>query len=243
MDKKKIGKSVIKIMLIIIIILLLIMVMYVFAIYFDGFLDKSKPMTKEEVISLLEKGKEYPNYYYSPRDKGFMIITQENMTEYYIKDNIVKCVYNGETLRWENANTDEVITVMGYHEKQNKNFASISKVSEYYKQGTNSYSQQGFDYSLIVDNEHFNYNFKYLGEKEIEGRNYILVKVWDKETFEMLSTKFLIDKETGLIAERTDYMFDGIFLKKITCDRNLKIDSVTEEDVKRPDLTGYEILQ
>jgi len=25
--------------------------------------------------------------------------------------------------------------------------------------------------------------------------------------------------------------------------RNLKIDSVTEEDVKRPDLTGYEILQ
>jgi len=55
--------------------------------------------------------------------------------------------------------------------------------------------------------------------------------------------KAYIDKETGLIAERTDYMFDGIFLKKITCDRNLKIDSVTEEDVKRPDLTGYEILQ
>lgn len=101
----------------------------------------------------------------------------------------------------------------------------------------------GFDYSLIADKEHFDYNFKYLGEKKIDDRIYVFVKVWNKENTEVMSTKFVIDKETGLISERIDYTFYGILLIKITCNRNLKLDVVTEKEMVRPDLTEYEVIQ
>ena len=83
--------------------------------------------------------------------------------------------------------------------------------------------------------------FKYLGKKQVNGRDTILVKVWNKDGFEMDSTKFYIDEETGLIMRRVDYTALGFI--KIDCDRNVKMDIVTDEDIQRPDLEGYEILQ
>ena len=40
---------------------------------------------------------------------------------------------------------------------------------------------------------------------------------------------------------RVDYTALGFF--KIDCNRNVKMDVVTDEDIQRPDLEGYEILQ
>lgn len=235
-------KKVLKVVLIILSLLILALIIYMGALHFDGFLDKSNPMTKEEVISLLEKGKEYPNYYYSPREK-IGNSTDKDITEIYIKDNVKKVVFNKETLSWSNYNTDEEIHLTEYHEKTNKKYAFITKMSENGALEVTQYSQMGFDYSLIADTEHFDYNFKYLGEKQIKNRTCILVKVWNKEAPEIMNTKFIIDKETGLITERIDYTFYGILPMKIICDRNLKLDVVTEEEMARPDLTGYEVIQ
>lgn len=235
-------KKISKILLIIICLLVIAFIIYMVAINFDGFLNKSNPMTKEEVIALLDKGKEYQNYYYSSQ-YTYLNRSNEDITEVYVKDNIKKVVYNNEISEWCDYNNDEQIHFLGHNQGIQEKYASISKMSQNGTLECEKYSQKGFDYSLIADAEHYDYNFKYLGEKKIEDRIYILVKVWNKQSAEFFSTKFIIDKETGLVSQRSDYTFFGILPVKMTCDRNLKLDIVTEEEMKRPDLTGYEILQ
>ena len=228
-------KKVLKVLGIIIAILIVTLIIYYAVIHFDGFLNKDNPMTRSEVIELLEKGKEYPNYYYASESSWIFGSLNETKTETYMKDNIVKIVVDGETLEWTDYNTEEHI---GLFELNGKETASVSNLDNF---ETNEDSQRGFDYSLITREDIYNTEFKYLGKKQVNGRDTILVKVWNKDGFEMDSTKFYIDEETGLIMRRVDYTALGFI--KIDCDRNVKMDVVTDEDIQRPDLEGYEILQ
>ena len=228
-------KKVLKVLGIIITILIVTLIIYYAVIHFDGFLNKDNPMTRSEVIELLEKGKEYPNYYYASESSWIFGSLNETKTETYMKDNIVKIVVDGETLEWTDYNTEEHI---GLFELNGKETASVSNLDNF---ETNEDSQRGFDYSLITREDIYNTEFKYLGKKQVNGRDTILVKVWNKDGFEMDSTKFYIDEETGLIMRRVDYTALGFI--KIDCDRNVKMDIVTDEDIQRPDLEGYEILQ
>ena len=228
-------KKVLKVLGIIIAILIVTLIIYYAVIHFDGFLNKDNPMTRSEVIELLEKGKEYPNYYYASESSWIFGSLNETKTETYMKDNIVKIVVDGETLEWTDYNTEEHI---GLFELNGKETASVSNLDNF---ETNEDSQRGFDYSLITREDIYNTEFKYLGKKQVNGRDTILVKVWNKDGFEMDSTKFYIDEETGLIMRRVDYTALGFI--KIDCDRNVKMDIVTDEDIQRPDLEGYEILQ
>ena len=228
-------KKVLKVLGIIITILIVTLIIYYAVIHFDGFLNKDNPMTRSEVIELLEKGKEYPNYYYASESSWIFGSLNESKTETYIKDNIVKIVVDGELLDWTNYNTEEHI---GLFEMNGKKYAGISNLDNF---ETNEEGQRGFDYSLIAREDIYGMEFKYLGKKQVNGRDTILVKVWNKDGFEMDSTKFYIDEETGLIMRRVDYTALGFI--KIDCDRNVKMDVVTDEDIQRPDLEGYEILQ
>ena len=164
MERKKIFK----IIGIIILSLLLIALIYYTIIHFNGFLKKDNVMTREEVVALLKKGEEYSNYYYSPEDYIFFKKVNEMKTEYYIKDDIIKCINNGKVLRWENYNTDEVISIM--EKNDGKMYAGISSLKNYYGDETALYSQRSFDYSIIVDEKIFNTDFEYLGEKQYNGR-------------------------------------------------------------------------
>ena len=159
----------------------------------------------------------------------------EIKTEYYIKDGVIKCVNNGNILRWENYNTDEVISIMG------KN-AGVSSLKSYYNYGDERvlYNQKGFDYSIIADEKTFNTNFEYLGEKQYNGRMTILVQVWNKDNTKVNPTIFYMDKDTGLIMKRIDYSAMGLI--KLDCNRNVKLDVVTDKDVERPNLDNYEVL-
>ena len=229
-------KKVLKVLGIILAILIVLVAIYYVVIHFDGFLNKDNPMTREEVVELLEKGKEYPNYYYSSEDRWIFGYITGNKTESYKKGNIEKIVVSGELYRWTDYNNNENIIIIGEHD--GKKYASVSNLDNFEE---NDESQSGFDYSLIADEETFNTDFKYLGEKQVDGRDTIIVKVWNKDWVSVDSTKFYIDKETGLIMRRIDYSALGFI--KIDCDRNVKMDIVTDEDVARPDLEGYEIFQ
>ena len=229
-------KKVLKILGIILVILIVLVAIYYVVIHFDGFLNKDNEMTREEVIELLEKGKEYPNYYYSSESTWLFGKIDEIKTERYIKDNIVKVVVDGKVDSWTDYNNDERISILGEHD--GKKYASVSNLDNFEE---NDQSQRGFDYSLISDEETFNTDFKYLGEKQVDGRDTIIVKVWNKDWVSVDSTKFYIDKETGFIMRRVDYTALGFF--KIDGNRKVKMDVVTDEDIQRPDLEGYEILQ
>ena len=229
--KKIKNLKLVKVLLIVLILLILLWVIYEVSIYSDGKLDNSNPMSREEVIKLLEKGKTYPNYYYYPESIG--IFSDKNKTEYYIKDNIVVCYFNSKISSWIDYNTGDRITFYG----ENKAMVSSNVVGEQ----INILNQYGFDYSLIADRENFKYDYKYLGEKEKDGKTLIMVCVWNEEE-KGQPVKFSIDKETGLIFERIDYMKLGFLTVKLTCNRNIKLDSVTNKDVTKPDLTKYEIL-
>ncbi len=229
-------KKALKVLGIILTILIVLVAIYYVVIHFDGFLNKDNPMTREEVVELLEKGKEYPNYYYSSEDRWIFGYITGNKTESYKKDNIEKIVVSGELYRWTDYNNNENIIIIGEHD--GKKYASVSNLDNFEE---NDESQSGFDYSLIADEETFNTDFKYLGEKQVDGRDTIIVKVWNKDWVSVDSTKFYIDKETGLIMRRIDYAALGFI--RIDCDRNVKMDIVTDKDVQRPDLEGYEIFQ
>lgn len=233
-------KKILKIVGIIILVLILIILIYFSTIHFNGFLKKDNVMTREEVVALLKKGEEYPNYYYSPEDYIFFRKLNEAKTEYYIKNGVIKCVNNGELLRWENYNTDEVISIMGKNNE--KMYAGISSLKSYYNYEDEAilYSQRGFDYSIIADEKTFNTNFEYLGEKQYNGRMTILVQVWNKDSVKVNSTIFYIDKDSGLVMRRIDYSAMG--LKKLDCNRNVKLDVVTDKDVEKPNLDNYEVL-
>lgn len=234
-------KKILKIVGIIILALILIILIYFSTIHFNGFLKKDNVMTREEVVALLKKGEKYPNYYYSPEDYIFFRNLNEMKTEYYIKDGIIKCVNNGSILRWENYNTDEVISIMG--KSNEKMYAGISSLKSYYNYEYKAvlYNQRGFDYSIIADEKTFNTNFEYLGEKKYNERTTILVQVWNKDNTKVNPTIFYIDKDTGLIMKRIDYSAMGLI--KLECNRNVKLDVVTDKEVERPNLDNYEILK
>lgn len=229
-------KKVLKVLGIIIAILIVLVAIYYVVIHFDGFLNKDNPMTREEVVELLEKGKEYPNYYYASENSWIFGSLNETKTEIYIKDNVEKIMVDGKLHRWIDYNTQENILI--FEDNEGKKYAGISNLDNFEE---NEESQRGFDYSLISNEEVFNTDFKYLGEKQVDGRDTIIVKVWNKDWVEVDSTKFYIDKETGLITRRIDYSALGFI--KIDCNRNVKMDIVTDEDIERPNLDGYEILQ
>lgn len=230
MENKK-GKKILKCVLIILLILIISAIFYEIVIYSDGFVNQNNYMSRQEVVELLEKGKSYPNYYYSAGSN-----LDKTKTEFYIKDGVQKVIWNGEVIQWKNYNTNENIHILG--EKDGKNYVSISSIDN----TENKYSQQGFDYSLIADMENFNYNYKYLGEKEIDGRTTVIIEVWDKDSSELNSTKFYIDKETGLITKRVDYGNIGFLKIKFISDRNLQLNIVTDKDIEKPGLTKYEVL-
>lgn len=228
-------KKLLKVLGIIFIILLILTITYLLIIHFDGFLNKDNPMTREEVISLLEKGKEYPNYYYCSTSKILFAPIDKNFkTEYYIKDNIEKIIVNGQPHDWNNFETREYISTSEYNGKK---IALIGNLDTEHSE-TKEVNQHGFDYSLLTNEDTFNTDFKYLGEKDINGRNTIVVKLCSKNNLNV-NVRYYIDKETGLMMGRTDYIALGFI--RVDCDRNVKLDIVTDKDVERPNLDGYEI--
>ncbi len=199
-------------------------------IHSDGKLDKSNPMTREEIVALLDKGATYNNYYYCPSNDE-----DTYKTEYYIKDNIMVRYVNSKMYDWYDYNNFECISLWG-------------------KEGTvvisddlpeNKDNQYGFDYSTMTKPELYNNEYEYLGEKEENGRKIIIIKLTTADGLLRGVDKYYIDKETGLILGR----FNSSKLLFITINyfggsnsRNVKMNIVTDGDVKRPDLTGYEII-
>lgn len=217
--------------LIIIIILALIIIIRETTICSDGNLDKTNIMKREDVIQLLNKGSTYKNYYFNP-EQNPSTKDEELKTEYYIKDNILVTYLNSKLISWTDYNTGESISII---QSKSNNIAGISHNAQLIPN-----TQYGVDYSEIADTSRFNYEYTYLGEKEYNGRTAILVQLKNNNYYK----KYLIDKDTGLILECIDITKKmGITTSKITSKQNIKLNVVTNEDIKKPDLSNYTIRE
>lgn len=88
------------------------------------------------------------------------------------------------------------------------------------------------------------FDFKYNGLMQLNDRDTYVVETKSNERpFSPLTIKYYIDKETGVIVKSADiskYIFITTDVKQY--DRGIKFDIVKDEDVKRPDLTEYELI-
>lgn len=208
----------------ILLLLMLILVGYEISIKLDGKLDKNNYMNREEIIELVKK--DYSNY---------KITTKEAFTNrtgnVFVKDNIFKNVVNNKCIEYGDYNSDERIYCF-------YPFAYISYAKDYNTDAYGKNSQlSGESYYNIMDEN--KYDFEYLGEKKINGRETIVIKLAEvyhtKDYY-----KYYIDKETGIILGR-EYLYKilGIVLIKIPSYTSVEFDCVTDEDVKRPNIIGY----
>lgn len=108
-------KKILKIVIIVLIVLALVLALYEICIQYDGKLDKSNPMSREEVIELLNKGASCNNYSILWKS-GALIGTRKEtiLQETYIKDNIIKTYLNGKDFTWINYDENERIQFMNY---------------------------------------------------------------------------------------------------------------------------------
>lgn len=215
------AKKILLIILCILIILVAIWAIREFIVWNDFGLSKDNPMSREEVLNLLERGSAYPNYYCSYTDNS------NSSYEVYVKDNTYRINRDNELMMWVNYNNNESITVFKTAENT---IAGINK--EAYKE---KYFQALLSYSPVTE-----YDYKYLGEKEQDGRQVIYIELNNDGYIE----KYIIDKETGLVVNKINYYRRFlIFTVKSESKEDIKLDVVTDEDVARPDLSGYTVLE
>ena len=79
---------------------------YFIYLYSPGIVDRSNPMTREEVIALLEEGAKNTNYYRLPTD---IYNTVDGGGEYFTKDGKTLTSVYGNPFVWTDANSEEQI--------------------------------------------------------------------------------------------------------------------------------------
>ena len=217
----KTKKVILIVVLCIVVLLIAIWGIREYALWNDGNLQKDNSMSREEVLELLKKGEEYPNYHIS------FIGSNNEKYDIYVKDNVFVEYCNNEFRLREDYNTNEYIMIFKTADKE---VAGVNNNLEKLE-----YQQGSMDYSIVNK-----LDYKYLGEKELDGRQVIYIQLKNGSAY----TKFVIDKETGIIINRIDLSKAFIFTtNKNESKRELKLDVVTDEDVARPDLSKYEVVE
>ena len=217
----KTKKVVLIVVLCIVVLLIAIWGIREYALWNDGNLQKDNSMSREEVLELLKKGEEYPNYHVS------FVGSNNEKYDIYVKDNVFVEYCNNEFRLREDYNTNEYIMIFKTADKE---VAGVNNNLEKLE-----YQQGSMDYSIVNK-----LDYKYLGEKELDGRQVIYIQLKNGSAY----TKFAIDKETGIIINRIDLSKAFIFTtNKNESKRELKLDVVTDEDVARPDLSKYEVVE
>ena len=135
------------------------------------------------------------------------------------KDGKMKVYLYSDLIQWVDVNTKEMLQI-------------------------NNESKTAFlshDGATIKQTTYFNdssIKYKYLGEKEENNKKFIVVELKGKS----VDRRLTINKDTGIIEGIKEFEKKGLITTAIKKDNiEVQYDSVTDEDVAKPDLTGYTI--
>ena len=213
------SSRVVKIILTVIILILLFIVGILsireICIRKEKDLNNSNPMSKEEVINLLEN----PVSNYWIRTISEEMNGKSMPQEVLVKDGKFKVYMYSDAIQWIDTNTKEKLQI----DNESKT-AFLSHDGEAIKQ-TAYFNDDSAKY-------------KYLGEK-VENNKRIIVVELDGKT---IDRRITINKDTGIIEGIKEFEKSGLITTSIK-NENIedKFDRVTDEDIAKPDLTGYTI--
>lgn len=272
--KRKVKISFKKVITLIIILILLLIIKKGYEIYrtiissnfyelalidYDGKLDKSNPMTLKEIIDLLEKGREYNNYTVTLKYKSGNIgniFLENHEDKIFIKDDIKRVTTDGQDIYWCDYNKNEIIYMNDFEAVIQNIFLPPVTKEEYFKD-RKTQKVCSYDYLIVEEPTQdwqipIELTYKYLGEKEINGRKTIIIKVHRGGVDYGWGTynKFYIDKETGVIVSLKQYSYMNFIrykYKNSQCyyggyadgEFSVEFDCVTDEDVEKPNILGH----
>lgn len=223
---KNILKKFFKVVIAIIILLIIIFIGYNFVVQYDGKLDKSSPMTKEDIANLVKENYKCDNYVITYKSNPMTSIDGISIPQkIYIKDGVLKAYVGDKAWQYIDFNNHETINVFSYPMAIISESANIEEMS-------NNHTE-----FLDIETD----DCEYLGEKKIKDRDTIIVKLINSKY--AYYRKLYIDKQTGVIINSKYYgIIAGPIVWKMEDDgSDVEFDCVTDEDVKRPNLIGYVI--
>ena len=258
-EKIKIWKVVLISIITFLVLSIITLILYfgycLYLFHVDG-LSEGTPMSSDEIQKLVQSINSKTNYYYQyDKYKANGINSENNLKiEVYRKDNKFKVLQNGELYAWIDFDTGErILFVKNSFEGD---VAVISQVSN--NEVTDEINWRTYSllqYEYIDENR----KFEYLGDKKVKDTDCIVIRTYVENPSNII-TKFLsktfasidyVDKETGIVLLEEDCYTVGLLPKKVT--RNIafssenpsdiyKIDVVTDEDIARPDLSSYKVI-
>lgn len=170
--------------------------------------------TRNDIINLLYKIKECTNYSFEYKDK------EQNKITYKFKNNVVISEFYG-LCAYSDYNTNETFLL-----NKNEKRAIVSNMDSEY----NTYVSPIFE--TIND---FTYQYTYLKEENYNNHNCIVFQL-DKDNNYL---KIWIDSDSGFVL-KTEEKGDT---STETIEYYINFNSVTDDDIKKLDLTEYEIKE
>lgn len=198
--------------------------------------SKTISMSKEEIITQLEKGLEYDSYVLKYRN------ISDNV-EKTVKGNIV-ITKSDLIYTWHNLDTKEQITV-----NDNAKTANIFTNDALNQTLKDLPAQSGI---INIMNQITDSNIKEVKEEAYKGKNCIVVQCEaniDLEKYEVVSSKdkatavelkFWMDKTTGIIIKQEGKNANKI---KNSTEFDIQVNTVKDETVVRPNLEDYQVMQ
>lgn len=187
-------KKSLKVLCGIIIILIVLILIFTIRYFLDPSYDKSELYTKEMVQELLNKRFNLTNVY-ARYEKEIKIGDSDNYTlysEFFIKDNMAKVISTTENgkkkIFEEDKNLGKIVWI--HETSENIMILNDEKMGAFYSI---------FHYDLSNLEDYISLDF--LGETEIEGRNNIVVRLIEKDSFPTKKDIVYIDIGTGLISK------------------------------------------
>lgn len=215
-EKPSIGKTVLKVVLVAIFLILLVLAINWIRNYF----------IMEDILEKMSQYENMQNYAYT--------ISQNTgeTTKIAVKDNIYKMTYvteeNTKLVAWINTDTDEVIAA----------FPEIKKVSY-----SNHIARIENPFSTDVlkswkDNMIYLALTSFISSEKVNGQDCYVINRFQ-------NGKLWVNKETGIKvkAEEGSIVDNEIETPFIVEYTDWKMNTLTEEDVQKPDLVGYTIIE
>lgn len=182
--------------------------------------ENSNQYSRADVIALIKKGEDYDNYYCEYTKLGENTIRK-------IKGNKMVVASDDMTIYIDYDSNKQTVL---------RNTGNIALVSSLDSSKLSKMNKIYFQECIDVLNDFENYEYKFIKKEKINEFECIKIAL----TSESISYEIWIDISSGLVTKMSCNNKEN---SNITLEYNLKLNSITDEEVKTPDLSKYNVTE